>query len=527
MPTYKVDDVSSVDHNFSQPSSSPRKPGELLDNDMEQLRQQMSSTGLEEKPTTTKLRHVPKGFALQADLRGDEYAAGMAAHRARVDQGKRSRYGFSPRQVLKTAIYPAKGSLCAQNTLSNRVHPMFAHDRFVHCPVDIYNVLAPALRLATHFLTDPTSSTYFLTLTFGEREVCEATSAFVGYQAHRIREDVPWSAELAKEFDKHVLEMVKYVEIGFDFIDPPSRIYGLTMCPCDTRRRLPLDDRQRLFSRTDLHTDFYTTARRSFLLGNNVEPEMVMRFHFFFAVNIVHEVAHFLERSPTAPAPEAFMNDNTWNEAGAAWEIKMFGGRVHPINCRLDCVHGLATYQWPLRAVDDPEGPTVFHAIPMEYIARLQQQDTWEEDWIDVDWQTYHIPKTDARSIGVLGFNMTIYEDEHVSQDVDALAEMERRFDFFHRTIKSRIIRSHRGKSKVHTGRAITGLHRHRSLPKKTAFKRSSGPKSKVAKLARKRVTKKAAKADQIRWLKRIELLRNEKNILLSQPDKYGRKRSV
>ncbi|KAF1356361.1 hypothetical protein BDV97DRAFT_394289 [Delphinella strobiligena] len=495
---------------------------------MEQLLQQMSFTGLEEVPALSKLRYVPKGFALQADLRGDEYAAGIATLRARVDHGKRSRYGFSPKQVLKTAIHPAKGSLYEQNTLSNKVHPIFAHNRFVHCPVDIYNVLTPALRLATLFLTDPTSSTYFLTLAFGEREVCEATLAIIGCEVHRIRDDVPWSAELATEFDKQVLEMVKYVDIGFDFLDPLSRIYG-TMFACDIRRRLPLDDRQRLFSRINLHTDFYTTAKRLVLLGTNAEPAMVMRFYFFFAVNIVHEVAHFLELSTTAPAHEAFMNDNTWNEAGAAWEMKMFGGRVHPINCRLDCAHGLTTYQWPLRAVDDPEGPTVFYAIPMEYIARLQQQDTLEQDWIDVDWQTCHIPKTDAKSIGVLGFNMTIYEDEHASQDVDALAGMERRFDFLHRTSKSRIISSYRRKNKKHDsgGRTITGLRRHQSTLKKTAFKRSSGPKSKTAKLARKRDTKWAAKVRQIKWLRRIELSRNKMNIVLSQPDKYGRKRSV
>lgn len=44
-----------------------------------------------------------------------------------------------------------------------------------------------------------------------------------------------------------------------------------------------------------LSRDFYTTAKR--IAGmQNADIAMVLRFHFFFAVNICHEVAHAWER---------------------------------------------------------------------------------------------------------------------------------------------------------------------------------------------------------------------------------------
>ena len=111
-------------------------------------------------------------------------------------------------------------------------------------------------------------------------------------------------------------------------------------------------------SRLNMHTDFYTTAKRLSLL-KSPDPAMVLRFNFFLAVNLCHEFAHFVEWSDprrveinedgfggAAATSEAYMFDYTWQEMGWAFEKAVFGGLVQPISCRTDCMYGPTVVPW-------------------------------------------------------------------------------------------------------------------------------------------------------------------------------------
>jgi hypothetical protein len=115
-----------------------------------------------------------------------------------------------------------------------------------------------------------------------------------------------------------------------------------------------------------LSRDFYTTAKRIAGL-RNPDIAMVLRFHFFFAVNICHEVAHAFERKcgltwfhdllkvgnlidlsdlnwshlPTERVLEAAWLQNKIVEMGIAWERDTFGGRIMPVNVRVDASLGI------------------------------------------------------------------------------------------------------------------------------------------------------------------------------------------
>jgi hypothetical protein len=170
---------------------------------------------------------------------------------------------------------------------------------------------------------------------------------------------------------------------------------------------------------------------------------MVLRFNFFFAVNLAHEMAHFLEMSDwnskrqdiynfdtqvlgVAAESEPYFNDQGFTELGAAFETKVFGGRIEPISCRVDCAYGLTTSDQP--SATDPHPTRTFWTIPMDFVARMQQQSTWDEDYGGRDWKVFHIPRNGAMSISVPYFDMTIWKDEAVDRVTDVGVKKETPF---------------------------------------------------------------------------------------------------
>lgn len=213
-------------------------------------------------------------------------------------------------------------------------------------------------------------------------------------------------------------------------------------------------------SRIRLHTDFYTTAKRLSLL-KNPDPFMVLRFNLLLASVICHELAHFLEMSSNhsyredvydgmeivnfKSTPEPFMNDQPFNEMGVAFETKVFGGRLEPISCRIDCAYGIATY--------DEVGKTAhnvrtFFTVPMDYIWMLQQQDTWDQDFSDKDWAVFHIPRDGAKAVSVPYFNMTVWEGEDDGKQISDVLDLQS--TPFRRMYSGKIIKANRNVKTKH-----------------------------------------------------------------------------
>jgi hypothetical protein len=347
-----------------------------------------------------------------------------------IDKPKSKPHGFDPVQVLKKhAITFQKADSPTTSNLSVPIHSLFREENFHGCPQHIYNVLKPALRLCTLLVTHRGTSSFWHTAMFGVKEA----SFLPG--AKRIRKDVPWSETNANNFNNYITRLVDSLHFHFSLWPTPRHegmyLYG-SLHPIKDYQLgwLPKPGEPCRKSRICLHTDFYTTAKRLSLL-QNPDPSMVLRFNLFLAINIAHELAHFLEMSShnhhlneifcsdnsvqtLSVSKEPFFNDQPFNEVGAAFETKIFGGRVHPISCRIDCAYGLTTFD-----EGDPTNPSHvrdYYTIPMDWVSYVQQQETWDNlldpAFVGDDKGAFLIPRNGAKAVSVPYFDMTMWEDE-------------------------------------------------------------------------------------------------------------------
>ena len=344
--------------------------------------------------------------------------------------------GFKPQEVNFSGAVSLKG--CRTSSLDNEVHPLLARSRFDDTPDAIYDQLIPALRLASMFLTQPTCMQFWVTVAFGMRDDDEQMSRKYGKKCHRIAKHVEMTKDNTAGVIEHLRELGEADIIHFAFKHKLSHgISGgawATSGPvCDylgVRKSYGLKGTLTR-SIIRLHADHYIIAKK---LSQLKYPEISqqLRFSFFFANLIMHELAHSIEgaymkmrheqwaeyqRSKTYIEP-FWMDWQRPPECGKAWEQTMFGGEIQPVNNRVDGSHGVGTSDWPPKGVDvDPER-RVWYTIPMTYIEKLFQKTTWERRYNLEDWDVFHIPRTGATSLYINYFTTMPYsEDQRVAHE--------------------------------------------------------------------------------------------------------------
>lgn len=400
---------------------------------------------------------VPKDFGLQLSISINHHLAQVAdrkllekyrrllGHRKDPAKRKSIRLGFDPIDLIKKqAVTFPEDSATRVSTLDGDIHPIFRLENFHGCPDSVYEVLKPALRLSTLFLFSRATSSFWHTLVFGDRQPCQKTSEQYGQPCCRIREDIAWTEEHAAAFKSFLDEQVDTIHFMFHRDPlPPDPAYASMGLVADYKNGLMRKlDRKCHTSRICLHSDFYTTAKKLSLL-QYPDTAMVLRFNLFLAVCLAHEMAHFIEVSGPhhehpLGEPEVFFNDNTWTESGIAFEVKVFGGRLHPISSRVDCGLGLAVLSYPLREVYDKED-NVLYTLPMDYITKIQQKETWEQDFSKSESDSFHVPRTGCRSIEINGTNLMVWEDE---KDADISDHVDGKDTMFHRMDDGQIIKN-------------------------------------------------------------------------------------
>jgi hypothetical protein len=399
---------------------------------------------------------VPKDFGLQMSISINHHLAQVADRKVlekyrrllghRKDSKRKTvKLGFDPMDLIKKeAVTFSPESTVRDSTLNNDIHPIFRADNFHGCSDAIYDILKPALRLTTLFLFSRATSTFWHTLVFGDRQPCQQTSEQYGQPCYRIKDDVAWTAENAAEFKSFVDEQANTVHFMFHRTPlPPDPAYASMGLVSDYKNGLMRKlDRKCHTSRICLHADFYTTAKKLSLL-QYPEPAMVLRFNLFLAVCLAHEMAHFIEVSGPhhehpLGEPEVFFGDNRWTESGIAFEVKVFGGRLHPISSRVDCGLGLAVLNYPLKELYDKE-ENILYTLPMNYITMIQQKETWEQDFSDTTWSVFHVPRTGCRSIEINGTNLMVWEDE---KDADISDHIDGKDTAFHRMDDGQIVKN-------------------------------------------------------------------------------------
>lgn len=415
---------------------------------------------------------VPKDFSMamtpEALFKNQDHDAIMTDCDVRMDASnkavslaepvKLTKHGFDPVQVLKKHAITFRDVVDSpRNNLASDIHVLFRETNFHGCPQHIYEVLKPGLQLASQLLTHRATSAFWYTVLWGRRDVFSPPHA-------RIPDDVPWTKENESRFHEHLKSLADSIHFHFSLWPTPKHCtdhsYG-SMHPIKDLRHgwLPNPRDPCRKSRIRLHTDFYTTAKRLSLL-KSPDLSMVLRFNLLIANVLCHELAHFLEMSSNnSPrrdiygdmgdmgeivgidtTPEPFLNNQPFNEMGAAFETKVFGGRLEPISWRIDCAYGLTTYDEV-----DPSFSTdvrLFFSVPMDYVWMLQQQETWERDYSEEDWTVFHIPRDGAKAVSLGYFNMTVWENEDNGKQISDVLDCET--TPFRRNFDGKIIKADR-----------------------------------------------------------------------------------
>jgi hypothetical protein len=429
------------------------KEGKIVDECIDKLVRDMPEVLSYQKSLsfTPSTIEVPKDFGLQLSISINHHLAQiedrkalekyrkLLGHRKDAAKKKPVRLGFDPVDLIKKqAVAFAEDGPAPVCTLDNDIHPIFRPENWHGCSEPIYQVLTPAMRLATQLLTSRATAHFWHTLVFGKREPCDETSAAYGQPCFRIKEDVAWSEDHQATFHNFLDNQIDTVHFYFHHDPlPPETAYASMGLVKDYKNGLMRKMNHKCHtSRICLHSDFYTTAKKLSLLTYR-EPAMVMRYNMFLATCLAHEVAHFCEVSgphhdhPLLSEPEVFFGNNMWTESGIAFELKIFGGRIHPLSSRIDCKFGLACLDYPLKELYDKED-NVLYALPMDYISKLQQKETWEQDFSKTGPDVFFVPRTGCRSNELNGTNLMFWEEENdavISDHIDNQDTLLKRMD--------------------------------------------------------------------------------------------------
>lgn len=171
-------------------------PGELLDDDMKQLIQLMQSARY--KNSTPISPDCPPDFALGASFPKDHVMSALVKlqeevidfSKSKLLSGKQPKYGYVAAHLVEKNVLHCKEESPTYSTLTNDIHPLFGIEKFKVCKPEIYEVLKPALRLASLLLTHRACSSYFLTMAFGKRELDPNTKSTEGIPLPRMKQDV-------------------------------------------------------------------------------------------------------------------------------------------------------------------------------------------------------------------------------------------------------------------------------------------------------------------------------------------------
>lgn len=452
----KYQDRQPEDMKLKTPTPKP------VDLAMTSLISQLDQTlRIEDKATTaSKMVEVPSGYKLDLEV-GPEDFYKMREQCKLLDKRKRAagllpmstkqyqRYGFRPEELLSAgALYSPNAK---PSNLTNKLHPFLHRSRFDDTPDTIYDQLVPGLRLATMFMTQPICCQYWVTLANGPRKHDFKTSNRLGRACLRISKDVPLTLENATEIIEYIKKLDDASIIHFTFrknlyLHTPKDVLARTRPVCDVDFEIPegLTFRPKR-SHVCLHHDFYTAAKKLSRL-KHPDPALLLRFNFFLACNILHEMAHavnvahcYSQQSGGLEAGvdynEPFLLNDSEAELGNAWENYMFGGRVAPINGRVDTSHGLSICDWPYVGLPKDTRPIVglppdfrrgslidtsmddkqhiWRSIPMKFIENIQQTKTWEKQFdLTNDTKIFHIKRNGAISITMNRFTTMPWSEE-------------------------------------------------------------------------------------------------------------------
>lgn len=255
-----------------------------------------------------------------------------------------NRIGYRPQELMWNGALHLKD--CRPSNLTNEIHSLLGRNRFDDCPDHIYDQFIPALQLATLFLTKPICFQFWVTVALGKRKFDEEGSRIYGYTTERIEKNVPMTEENTSYLINYIKELDQSTLVHFCFKPALTLgehgVWAVAQEICDywvEQPQKPFPGIRRHNVR--LHGDFYIAAQRLAQL-THPDPAQQLRFHFFLAVIILHELvrldlamlevvhansckAHVVEGAHRGVQPgpnpmlEPFLFDHGVKELGAGW----------------------------------------------------------------------------------------------------------------------------------------------------------------------------------------------------------------
>ncbi|KAI4132102.1 MAG: hypothetical protein LQ347_002698 [Umbilicaria vellea] len=260
----------------------------------------------------------------------------------------------------------AAGALCIDNPHLGdltTVHPIFHKANFEDITDADYTLIEPSLRLASAYLSEPNTLSFWWSLAFADREYVPRMQR--NWQT-RDWEDVTERNNLERwskisvlhhvgrgqleEINRLFLNMASY--ICWQFSDRDGGTYRSTVVVPE--RRPDTHGVTKNFTSIAIIPSFLVELRIVTASTTLPDQNSHLRQVFLLASTLLHELSHgvilamsdWIENVHEQPA-EPFVENDREAEAGYAWEMAMYGGPALAIAYRANCSLGLKACRWP------------------------------------------------------------------------------------------------------------------------------------------------------------------------------------
>lgn len=309
------------------------------------------------------------------------------------------------------------------SSLSNAIHPLFAAHNWTisdtdtyHSPPpsgqfetslkpDDYRLLRPSLRLASHFLADPSLLPFWHALLFGPRFALPTREIH-----HHSRDYKGGYASFTRNYNLYTnsyalsrAEVLSTHNALRSLADMTSIKFG------PTQVKEAWATTRRVFNRA-VSPGFRGTASSitidmhllRALRSRHLSISARLRVQYFLGVALVHELAHVGHNAHTAmlgrPKPDGTYDDSQWvyeaffesdilAESGHAWEQNVLHGTQVPFYTNPECPFGLQFEKWPGLHEAPPSTParrkrkrwTTVYALPMRFVQAAMTDGHWAD----------------------------------------------------------------------------------------------------------------------------------------------------
>ncbi|KAI9747458.1 MAG: hypothetical protein M4579_007461 [Chaenotheca gracillima] len=366
---------------------------------------------------------------------------------------------FDPHQ-LQAEGYLEDRNVVYPPILETPIHPIFYRHRFINASDTDWDLIQPALKLATKMITNPVAMTFWHALLCGstmrlpDHPAPHPPPSFLisrlpASETNPTRAKGDKARHLTREEAVATMDALGLYRnlIQWSFGDLTAlRAYGITNRAM--RAAHPLGGNGSNVQLNHLFLDALdTTGLHVFRVPSGAilprtefgprTPSQLLRISFKLANTICHELAHAVwkgrcpfvsnlvggpQSHPLQPPPilqgefEPYFEDDRLSELGHAWEQTIFGGRVCPFLNDLSCRWGFWFERWPeganslyaanprlgsfSRGPPDRENST-YWLIPMTYVRALFSNKFWDEDLPRHGSNGLKIPRTLGVRAGV------------------------------------------------------------------------------------------------------------------------------